>query len=152
MFDALHHAREHLTPEMALYTLHLLADSVRRRRRLGRRVTDLVDSRRIWIVPMVNPDGLVYDLGGGHFGDGAYRGWRKNRQPTPGSSQVGTDLNRNYGYGWTGGGSHGPSPTPARTPSPRPRRAPSVTSSAVGGRAASSASGPTSRSTPPANS
>ncbi len=26
LFDALHHAREHLTPEMALYTLHLLAD------------------------------------------------------------------------------------------------------------------------------
>ena len=27
MLDALHHAREHLTPEMALYALHLLTDS-----------------------------------------------------------------------------------------------------------------------------
>ena len=36
---------------------------------------------------------------GGHF-----HYWRKNRQPTPGSSYVGTDLNRNYGYHWGGGG------------------------------------------------
>jgi carboxypeptidase T len=100
MFDALHHAREHLTPEMALYTLHLLADRYGQDTILGRRVTGLVDERRIWIIPMVNPDGLQYDLGGGPFGDGAYKGWRKNRQPTPGSTAVGTDLNRNYGYDW----------------------------------------------------
>jgi carboxypeptidase T len=105
MLDALHHAREHLTPEMALYALRLLTDKYGSDTGLGRRITDLVDDRRIWIVPMVNPDGLVYDLSGGAYGHGAYKGWRKNRQPTPGTSLVGTDLNRNYGYGWTGGGS-----------------------------------------------
>ena len=36
--------------------------------------------------------------------DGKFHLWRKNRQPTPGSSYIGTDLNRNYGYKWGGGG------------------------------------------------
>ena len=54
---------------------------------------------------MVNPDGLQYDLTGS-----PYRSWRKNRQPTPGSSKLGTDLNRNYGYqfGCCGGSSGKP--------------------------------------------
>jgi hypothetical protein len=26
--------------------------------------------------------------------------WRKNRSPSPGSSCLGTDLNRNFGYKW----------------------------------------------------
>ena len=30
--------------------------------------------------------------------------WRKNRQPTPGTGYIGTDLNRNFGYQWGGGG------------------------------------------------
>ena len=80
MFDGLHHAREHLTGEMALYVLRLLTVNYGKSTSLGERVTDIVDSRRIWIIPMVNPDGLQYDLGGD-----PYRSWRKNRQPNPGS-------------------------------------------------------------------
>ena len=97
MFDGLHHAREHLSGEMPLYILRLLTGNYGKDTALGRRVTRIVDTRRIWIIPMVNPDGLEYDLGG-H----PYRGWRKNRQPNPGSSSVGTDLNRNYDYAWQG--------------------------------------------------
>jgi carboxypeptidase T len=97
MFDGLHHAREHLSGEMSLYILRLLTGNYGKDTAIGRRVTHIVDSRRIWIIPMVNPDGLEYDLGG-H----PYRSWRKNRQPNPGSSSVGTDLNRNYDYAWGG--------------------------------------------------
>jgi hypothetical protein len=100
LFDALHHAREHLTPEMALYIINLLVDRYGTGGALGRRITRLVDTRRIWIVPMVNPDGLTFDLSGGSWGGGHYRGWRKNRQPVPGSRRIGTDLNRNYDYRW----------------------------------------------------
>ncbi len=71
---------------------------------------------------MVNPDGLEYDLGGGPYGDGAYRGWRKNRQPTPGSVYRGTDLNRNYGYDWAPGGS----PKAITYPGPHAWSAPEV--------------------------
>ena len=93
LFDGLHHAREHLSAEMAIAILDLLVGRYGQGTRLGRRVTQLVDGRRTWIVFMVNPDGLAYDLGGS-----PYRSWRKNRQPTPGSQAIGTDLNRNYGY------------------------------------------------------
>ncbi len=35
---------------------------------------------------------------------GKFHFWRKNRQPTPGTTAKGTDLNRNFGYKWGGGG------------------------------------------------
>jgi hypothetical protein len=95
MFDGLHHAREHLTVEMSLYVLRLLATQYGRDTSLGERVTRIVDSRRIWIIPIVNPDGLQYDLSGDPF-----RQWRKNRQPNGRGKPVGTDLNRNYDYAW----------------------------------------------------
>lgn len=98
MFDGLHHAREHLSGEMPLYILRLLTGNYGKDTSLGKRVTKIVDTRRIWIIPMVNPDGLEYDLGGD-----PYRSWRKNRQPNAGTSAVGTDLNRNYDYAWSKG-------------------------------------------------
>jgi carboxypeptidase T len=91
LFTAHQHAREHLTVEMALYLLRELgagygSDS---------RITNLVNSREIWIVPDLNPDGGEYDIA-----SGSYRSWRKNRQPNSGSTNVGTDLNRNWNYKW----------------------------------------------------
>jgi hypothetical protein len=105
LFDGLHHAREHLSGEMPIYILDLLTNQYGKQTDLGKRVTKLVDRRRTWIIFMVNPDGLQYDLTGS-----PYRSWRKNRQPTPGSSKIGTDINRNYGYqfGCCGGSSGKP--------------------------------------------
>ena len=91
LYDANHHAREHLTVEMAVYLLHLYLDNYA----TDTRVRNVVNSREIWIIPSVNPDGSEYDVA-----TGSYRSWRKNRQPNTGSSYVGTDLNRNYGYRW----------------------------------------------------
>jgi hypothetical protein len=76
---------------MALYVLHLYADNYAS----DTRIRNLVNSRETWIIPSVNPDGAEYDVA-----TGSYRSWRKNRQPNSGSSYVGTDLNRNYGYRW----------------------------------------------------
>lgn len=91
LFTHHQHAREHLTVEMALYTLHTLTDEYN----VDQQVTDLVNSREIWLLFDLNPDGGEYDIA-----TGSYRSWRKNRQPNPGSSSVGTDLNRNWGYKW----------------------------------------------------
>jgi len=91
LFDSLHHGREHLSVEQALAILRWLTDGYGS----DARVTKIVDSREIFIVFMVNPDGGEYDLTGS-----PYRAWRKNRQPSPNSSYIGTDLNRNYGYRW----------------------------------------------------
>ena len=91
LLDGGHHGREHLSVEMALATLRHLT---------GRYATDAavklrVDSTETWILFNLNPDGTIYDGGGT-----TYRDWRKNRQPTPGTSAIGTDLNRNYGWKW----------------------------------------------------
>lgn len=91
LFTAHQHAREHLTVEMALYLVREFTQGYGS----DTRVTNLVNSREIWIVPDVNPDGGEYDIA-----TGSYRSWRKNRQPNSGSSNVGTDLNRNWDFKW----------------------------------------------------
>ncbi len=96
---ALHHARECTTVNVAMYIINYLTDNYS----TDPDVTYLVDNREIYIVPIVNPDGKVYDDSGGGPGAGMY--WRKNRQPCSGG--IGTDLNRNYSYMWGGSGSSG---------------------------------------------
>jgi carboxypeptidase T len=91
LFDGLHHAREHMSSEMTLAIFKWLVSGYGR----DTTITRLVNTREIYIIFMVNPDGAVYDISGGK-----YHLWRKNRQPTPGSRYIGTDLNRNYPYRW----------------------------------------------------
>lgn len=111
LFTHHQHAREHLTVEMALYTLGMLTDEYGS----NTQITDLVNSREVWMVFDMNPDGGEYDIA-----TGSYRSWRKNRQPNSGSSYVGTDLNRNWGYNWgcCGGSSGSPSSDTYRGSSP----------------------------------
>jgi carboxypeptidase T len=91
LLDSLHHAREHLSVEQTLAVLGWLTNGYG----TDARITRLVNTREIFIVFMVNPDGGRYDLTGS-----PYRAWRKNRQPNSGSTYIGTDLNRNYPYHW----------------------------------------------------
>ncbi len=95
LFDGVHHSDEHMGLEMTLHILHWLADDYGK----DARVTNIVNTREVWIIFEMNPDGATFDIKNGHF-----HFWRKNRQPTPGSSSIGTDLNRNYGYHWGLGG------------------------------------------------
>lgn len=85
-FMGLHHAREWPTLSICLYILENLTSNY------GSitEITNIVNNRRIWIVPCVNPDGYVYDHDQGHD-------WRKNRHYFPDSGTYGVDLNRNYG-------------------------------------------------------
>jgi len=101
LFTHHQHAREHLTVEMALYTLHMLTGEYG----VNQQITNLVNNREIWMVFDMNPDGGEYDIA-----TGSYRSWRKNRQPNAGSSYIGTDLNRTWGYRWgcCGGSSSSP--------------------------------------------
>lgn len=58
------------------------------------RVRDVINNTEIFLVPMVNPDGVEYK-------SGQYDGWRKNRAPKEGqTNSIGVDLNRNYAYKW----------------------------------------------------
>lgn len=94
IFMGNHHAREHLSLEIPLMLAqHLLAN------RRDAKISALLETRDIWIIPMVNPDGAEYDTARGR-----YAMWRKNRKNN-GDGSFGVDLNRNYGYQWGTGGS-----------------------------------------------
>ncbi|MBN4056756.1 immune inhibitor A [bacterium AH-315-J21] len=58
-------------------------------------VTNLVDTREIFILPVVNPDGYVYNELTNPGGGGL---WRKNRRPI--GVDTGVDLNRNHDSHW----------------------------------------------------
>lgn len=111
LYDGVHHAREIMTVEMCLYFARYLcenygADPV---------ATHLVDNRQIWFVPIVNPDGFVYNEVTEPEGGGM---WRKNRRPDVGGC-FGVDNNRNYAFQWGGNGSSGdPCADDYRGPSP----------------------------------
>ncbi len=69
------------------------------------RVNYLVENREIWVIPMLNPDGVAYDHTISRAGSGG--GWRKNlRNNIPPLTDEfdpdndGVDLNRNYPYMW----------------------------------------------------
>ena len=88
IFVALHHAREWLSPEMALY----LAEQLLTRRATDAQLRADMSNLRIWIVPVVNPDGYQYTASTDRY-------WRKNRRAN-GDGTFGVDLNRNWGYQW----------------------------------------------------
>ena len=98
VFMGTHHAREHLSTEIPLLLAQYLITH-----RNDPDIYHLLKTRDIYIIPMVNPDGVEYDIKGGH-----YHLWRKNRRRFSPFS-YGVDLNRNYGYHWgTDGASQDP--------------------------------------------
>jgi carboxypeptidase T len=94
VFMGNHHAREHLSVEIPLMLAEYLLKN-----RAEPKIATLLDTRDIWIIPMVNPDGSEWDIAAGR-----YKFWRKNRRNN-GNGTFGVDLNRNYGFMWGTGGS-----------------------------------------------
>ena len=82
-----HHAREIVTPVIALYAL----DRFTTQYGVDPRITALVDEYELWIAPVWNPDGYNWVFVGDNL-------WRKNRRVFTGG--IGVDLNRNYPFGW----------------------------------------------------
>lgn len=91
LIDSLHHAREPMSVQTLLYLLHHLCAGYG----VDPEITDLVNGREIWLVPVVNPDGYVFNENQNPAGGGM---WRKNRSLAGGC--VGVDLNRNYSSHW----------------------------------------------------
>jgi hypothetical protein len=115
LYDGGHHADEHMGVEMMLRTMGWLLNGYGS----DSRITNIVNSREIWIVFNVNPDGSEADIV-----DRRFHFWRKNRQPTPGTGYIGTDLNRNYGYNWGVGGRTSSNPAAITYLGPSPFSAP----------------------------
>lgn len=94
-YHGLQHAREWITGPTVLY----LANHLITQHGVDPCITDLVNRTEFFLAPCVNPDGYDYTWT-------TERLWRKNRRPN-GDGTFGVDLNRNWAYGWGGGGSSG---------------------------------------------
>ncbi len=96
LFTGAIHAREVITPLIMLAFMDRLTDNYG----TDPVITELVDEREVWFVPIVNPDGYYHNEviapGGGGM-------WRKNRRANTDGS-VGVDLNRNFDHMWGVGG------------------------------------------------
>jgi hypothetical protein len=90
LFTGGHHARELAPVEISYRLARLLLEGYGK----DPRITRLLDSREVWIVPMVNPDGRSRVESGEMF-------WRKNVHAF--AAGVGVDLNRNYDAFWEKG-------------------------------------------------
>lgn len=99
LFIGCHHAREWISVEVPFFIARHLLENYNQ----DPRIKEIVDRAQIWIVPLLNPDGLEYSI---YF----YRYWRKNRRDN-GNGSFGVDLNRNYSYMW-GLDDEGSSPNP----------------------------------------
>jgi len=106
LMTGLHHAREWPTVEL---TMEFVWD-VLKHDGTDARITSLLDSVRLIVVPVVNPDG--YDLSRTLINEqkrkscrvelGKVPTWAECAAPT--NANIGVDLNRNYGAFWGGGG------------------------------------------------
>ncbi|MFD9892599.1 M14 family zinc carboxypeptidase [Amycolatopsis sp. NPDC059027] len=95
------HAREIATGEMSYKYINYLVNGYGK----DSEVTKLLDTTEIWVVPIVNPDGVNIVQSGGN----SPKLHRKNADFTDADlrqcgdsagSQPGVDLNRNFGYHW----------------------------------------------------
>ncbi len=91
------HAREWIAPLASMYAAEQLLGQYDSESDV-RGVLDEVD---FYVIPVVNPDGYHFS-----WGSPSNRFWRLNRRQNANGSW-GVDLNRNWDYGWGGGGSSG---------------------------------------------
>jgi Zinc carboxypeptidase/Immune inhibitor A peptidase M6 len=93
MYAATQHAREWISTEVVRRELHYFVDNYGK----DAHVTNLVDTRELWFLPVANPDGYQYTFD-------HERLWRKNLHDNDGDGQItgsdGVDPNRNFPEHW----------------------------------------------------
>ena len=95
LYTGLTHAREPLGMMNLFYFVQQLVEQYE----IDPELNYLINNRELWFIPVINPDGYVYNELIEPNGGGMHR---KNRLTTGcgnGTSR-GVDLNRNYGFGW----------------------------------------------------
>ena len=103
-YNSLIHAREPEGMMTVIYYMYYLLENYG----TDPEVTYLVNNRELYFVPVINPDGYIYNQQISPNGGGM---WRKNLRNN-GNGIFGVDLNRNFGYMW-GYDNFGSSPEPA---------------------------------------
>jgi hypothetical protein len=92
LYNSIHHAREACSLSQLIYYMYYLCENYNS----NSHIKYLVDNIEMYFVPIVNPDGYLYNQTTNPNGGGM---WRKNRRNNGGGTW-GVDLNRNYGLGW----------------------------------------------------
>ncbi len=92
LYTGMHHAREPIGMQALIFYMYYLLEHY---------ATDpliqyIVNNTELYFVPVLNPDGYVYNETMNPSGGG---NWRKNRKDN-GDGSFGVDLNRNYGHMW----------------------------------------------------
>jgi carboxypeptidase T len=100
------HAREILNPDLLIkFALNLCEAytsntgmKFENKSYSSEEIKQIVENLELFLFPLVNPDGrsFVQAPNGDVW-------WRKNKNPNPGLSQKGVDLNRNYDFLWDSG-------------------------------------------------
>ncbi|MFT3793256.1 M14 family zinc carboxypeptidase [Flavobacterium sp.] len=93
LYTAVHHAREPISLSETIFYMWYLLENYD----TNEEVKYIVDNTELYFIPVVNPDGYVYNCTTEPDGGGM---WRKNRRNF--GSNYGVDNNRNYDY-WIGG-------------------------------------------------
>lgn len=93
LFVATHHAREWVATQMAMRLITYLTANYQ----TDRRITRLLNTTEIWVIPVGNPDGYEYTFT-------TERLWRKNLRDNDGDGVItladGVDINRNFASHW----------------------------------------------------
>ena len=93
LYSATQHAREWISTEVNRRLLHYFVDNYGN----NPEVTNLVNTRELWFLPVANPDGYQYTFD-------VERLWRKNLRDNNGDGQItvgdGVDPNRNFDEHW----------------------------------------------------
>jgi len=97
LYTGCHHAREWITIEMVMYAANRIITQYGN----NASITTIVNSRELWFVPIVNPDGFIYTQEEQWPVAPNEQGslWRKNFRDN-GDGTFGVDINRNYGFAW----------------------------------------------------
>lgn len=85
LYTGMHHSREPAGMMSIVYSMWSMLESYGG----DREITHLLDTRALWFVPLVNPDGYAFNIANAPTGGGL---WRRNMR-----EGGGVDLNRNYG-------------------------------------------------------
>ena len=106
LYTGLTHSREPLSMMNLFYFVQQIVEQYG----IDPELSYLTNNREMWFIPVINPDGYVYNESIEPNGGGMHR---KNRLDTNCGNGTGrgVDLNRNYGYGW-GANDTGSSPDP----------------------------------------
>ena len=90
LYDAIHHAREPAAMQQLIYYMWYLLENYA----TNPEVQSIVNNTELYFIPVLNPDGYVYNCTQDPNGGGM---WRKNRR-NHGNGNYGVDNNRNYDY------------------------------------------------------